>query len=286
MGVAYGLLAAVLWGTADFFARLASERVGSRRTTFWMQCVALVCSSALLATPGARPHALHAGVLALACLIGVLNAAGAALLYRALEVGTVSLVSPISSTFAALTAGLAIGAGERPAAAQLAGLVATVAGVAGACAPAQAGSNSSGGSRERPKGAGLAIAAAALWGVSFFLLRYVVGDLGAVFPVVVSRAVAIATLGLAARVAKAPLEMPRGAWAYVVGIAVFDSGAFVAYNRGLETSLTAIVSVVSSLFSAVTVLLAFVVLRERLLPKQWAFVALILAGLALVSSAA
>jgi drug/metabolite transporter (DMT)-like permease len=66
-------------------------------------------------------------------------------------------------------------------------------------------------------------------------------------------------------------------------VAIFDTSANIAYNLGISTSLTAVVSVISSLFSAVTVLMAWVFLRERLARWQWVGVAAILAGIALVS---
>ena len=60
--------------------------------------------------------------------------------------------------------------------------------------------------------------------------------------------------------------------------------ANVAYNLGITVSLTAVVSVISSLFSAVTVLMAWVFLRERLARWQWAGVGAILVGIVLVSA--
>src|SRR6184192_2235304 len=99
MGVAYGLIAALLWGTADFFARLASERVGSRRTIFYMQCIGSVFMGAVMLVPATQPSWPGTGLVLFAIGLGVMNVTGGSLLYRALEVGTVSLVSPVSSTF-------------------------------------------------------------------------------------------------------------------------------------------------------------------------------------------
>jgi len=279
VGIAFALGAALLWGAADFFARLAAERVGTRRTVFFMQLIALGVTGALLAWPAFRPPTPSARMLALAACIGVVNVAGAVMLYRALEIGTVSLVSPVSSTFAAVSATLAIGVGERPSGFQLAGLLVTVAGVIGASIPASGPLSAS------RRGVGLAAGAALAWGLGFFALRYVVHDLGSVAPVVISRLVAAVIIGMASAARRAPLEPPRGtALLFIVAIAVGDSGAFILYNLGISTALTSIVTVVASLFSAVTVLLAHVFLRERLGRWQWAAVGVILAGVAMVSS--
>jgi drug/metabolite transporter (DMT)-like permease len=69
-----------------------------------------------------------------------------------------------------------------------------------------------------------------------------------------------------------------------VPVALLDTAANIAYNLGIAGSLTAVVSVTSSLFSVVTVLLAWVLLRERLVRWQWAGVAAILVGIALLSA--
>ena len=65
--------------------------------------------------------------------------------------------------------------------------------------------------------------------------------------------------------------------------ALLDTLAFVAFNLGIGSAYTSIVTALASLFSAVTVLLAWAILRERLAPAQWAGVAVILAGVLLVS---
>jgi drug/metabolite transporter (DMT)-like permease len=64
---------------------------------------------------------------------------------------------------------------------------------------------------------------------------------------------------------------------------LLDTAANIAYNIGIATALTSVVVTLSSLFSAVTVLLAWVVLRERLALWQWAGVLTILLGVLLVN---
>jgi drug/metabolite transporter (DMT)-like permease len=280
----YGLLCALLWGTADFFARLAAERVGTRRALFGMQLLSLLGTSAVLAIPATWPPRPSAAALALAGGIGLFNLAGAALLYRALEIGTVSLVSPVSSSFAAVTALLAVGVGERPGRWATLGLFVTVAGVIGASLGVRRGAGATGAKSAPRTGIGLAATAAVTWGVSFFALRYVVSDLGAVFPMWMSRVVSVVALGAVSLARRRGPVLPSGAWRWVIGVALFDSAAFVSYNHALSTALTSIVSVLAALYSAVTVVLAGVVLRERLAPRQWAAVALTLAGVALVAS--
>jgi drug/metabolite transporter (DMT)-like permease len=96
-------------------------------------------------------------------------------------------------------------------------------------------------------------------------------------------ACAVSSAALLTRRSLAP--PPPGARWTVVAAGLLGSAAFLAYLAGLETGRVAVVTVLSSLAGAVTVLMAFVLLRERLAPRQWAGVAAALAGVLLLNAA-
>ena len=104
------------------------------------------------------------------------------------------------------------------------------------------------------------------------------------WPVLVTRVVELAgALLILLRRRTPPARLPRSSWLLVVGASVLDTMAFLSFNIGTSSAYTAIVTALASLFSAVTVLLAWVFLRERLSSAQWAGVGVILAGVLLVS---
>jgi drug/metabolite transporter (DMT)-like permease len=77
---------------------------------------------------------------------------------------------------------------------------------------------------------------------------------------------------------------PKGSTWWLVGaIAVTDTAAFVCNNLALKSEQVAVASVLASLYGAVTVLLAALFLREKLEWSQWLGIALIFAGIALIS---
>jgi drug/metabolite transporter (DMT)-like permease len=135
------------------------------------------------------------------------------------------------------------------------------------------------------KGVGWAILAGVLFGVLFWFLGYhVVPLVGSVVSVWVIRLTSFLALVLAAAPARQTLRLPHGSvWWLFAAVGVLDTAAFVANNAGLNTGQVSVVSVLASLYGAVTVLLSWIVLRERLERSQWLGVALIFAVIVLVS---
>jgi drug/metabolite transporter (DMT)-like permease len=120
----------------------------------------------------------------------------------------------------------------------------------------------------------------------FWLLGFhVVPALGGVTSVWVLRVVATVGLGAAAWPARQSLRLPRPGMVWMLmAIGALDVGAYLANNFGMEFRHVSIVTVIASLYAAVTVLLAAVVLREKLNGKQWLGVALIFAGVVILSA--
>ncbi len=80
------------------------------------------------------------------------------------------------------------------------------------------------------------------------------------------------------------IRMPRG-WAFwlICAVGLLDTTAYVANTIGFTTRDVAVVSVLASLFSTVTVLLAWLFLRERLHWSQWMGIGVIFVGITLIS---
>jgi drug/metabolite transporter (DMT)-like permease len=288
MGILFGLTAALCWGIADFVVTRVARAIGVLHAFFYVQCLCMLATAAvLLARPGAP--APSAGTWALAIVISLINLVGSLLLYRSFTIGTLALVSPIASAFGVVTALLALATGERPAAGALAGAALLIAGVIvvtrshqGDGTGGHAGPSGQGGSHLR--GVPEAIGVMFCFGVAFWALDYVTPALGVLWPVLAIRLIETvgALLWLLYR-RTPPARLSGATWGLVIGVALLDTLAFVAFNLGLGTAYTSIVTALASLFSAVTILLAWGLLRERLAPGQWVGVGVILAGVLLVS---
>ena len=299
MGILFGLAAAICWGVADFVVTRIARELGVAQAFFYVQVIGMGLIGLLLLANPALP-APTAGIWLLVVGIGVFNMVGTLLLYRAFAIGTLAMVSPIASAFAVVSALLALLAGERPALLALLGALVLVGGVVIVSRAQNETENegkrtkddssailrpsSSVFRRRLPPGVPEAIGVALCFGVSFWALNFVTPALGILWPVLVLRIVeAIAVVLFLLRRRTPPARLTRGMAALVLAAAALDTLAFVAFNLGISSAYTSVVTALASLFSAVTVLLAWAILRERLAPMQWAGVAIILAGVLLVS---
>ena len=280
MGILLGLASAFSWGVADFSARFASHRTGHYRTLFYMQFVGLI-GLGLWLWLVERPAAFDLGLIALTVIFAAANTVADMTLYHAFEIGTLSVVSPIASSYAAPILIISLLTGHLPGPLALLGFGLTLVGVGLASAPLNLRSGTLG--RVGP-GVGLALVACGGFGLGFWGLGLVTPGLGGVLPAWETRIVGLLLVTALARPLKQPLNLPQPlAWPWIIGVGVFDTGGLLLYNFGTRTSDTTLVAVLSSLFSAVTVLLARLFLKERLAPNQWLGVLLILGGVVFLS---
>jgi drug/metabolite transporter (DMT)-like permease len=240
----------------------------------------------------------------MAVAAGLLNVLASLALYHSFEHGTLSIVGPVSSSYPALTVALSLLTGERIHAVRAAGLAVTLVGVilaatsfaqsksttretdAKQATPNHANPNRAANSRAHlSTGVGWAICAALGFGVLFWFLGFhVVPAVGSAVSVWVMRLTALVSLSLAAAPAQQTLRLPGGkVWWLLLAVGILDTAAFVANNAGLSTGQVSVVSVLASLYGAVTVLLVWIFLRERLERTQWLGIILIFFGIVLVS---
>jgi drug/metabolite transporter (DMT)-like permease len=298
LAIILGLTGAVCWGGADFAARFASRRVGAYRTLFFMQFFGFIALSIYLKFRGGFFEGIAPGwhPWALAALAGVINMIASLSLYYSFQIGVMSIVAPVSSAYPALTVALAIASGERITALRGAGLAVTLVGVIlaattftpSAANPVKESTAKETAAKETAhlsKGVGWALLAALGFGVLFWFLGfYVIPAVGPTISVWVIRLTSFSVLAVAAIPARQSLKLPIGSvWWQLAAVGFLDTTAFVANNAGLHTGQVSVVSVLASLYGAVTVLLAWIFLREKLERSQWLGIALIFTGIVLVS---
>jgi drug/metabolite transporter (DMT)-like permease len=276
--VALGLGAAICWGLADFLGGLRARTLSLASILLFSQFAGLTAVAVVVLVSG-KPAPSFADVSP-ALLAGAAQLVGIAALYRALALGTMSVISPISASgAAALPVIVGIAGGESPAALQFAGMAVASAGVFLATRSPDASPTQ--GSRE----ALILSAVAALGFGGFFVgMDAAVDSADPFWTLLVARATAAALLigalvALRPRLTTDPAVIPS-----LILIGLLDVGANACFTLGTDTGLLSVVAVLASLYPVTTVVLARGVLGERLVAIQLTGVSLALAGVALIAA--
>ena len=277
--VLLGLLIAASFGSGDYVGGRASERFAATAVLVVAQACSVVGAVALvLATEGDT----IADDLALGALAGAVNVIGLALLYHGLARHAAAVVAPVAAVVGA-TVPVAWGfvAGERPSSVVVAGvLVAIVAGAVIALEPRRTPVDVTAGVAS---GALPAVAAGLALGSSLVLFSETTTASGQ-WPVLTARAAALATAMVAVSVTARPVALPTGTPRRLALLAgAFDVAATALLVVAVRRELLVVVAPIASLAPAFTVVLAWVVSRERLRTAQLAGLGLALVGLALIA---
>jgi drug/metabolite transporter (DMT)-like permease len=215
-------------------------------------------------------------------LCGVSQAFGVWWFYAALGAGPISVVSPLTAVLVAgLPVGVGLAMGERPGMIALVGIV--VAMVAVVLVSREATDEDVVTHRFTPKVAWLTVGSGVLFGLNFVLIDQAPVE-AKLWPLVFARASATTLVLLIALVSR-NFRVPSGQPLKLAVLAAFlDVGANIAMLLALQASLLSLAGVLMSLYPAATVLLAIVLLRERVTRAQVVGMVLALAAVAMITA--
>ena len=250
---------AILYGAGDFTGGLTTRRASTIAVVLFSQASGMVLLLVLLPLlPASSPTGSD---LLWGGLAGLAGGVGVALLYRALAIGTMSVVAPVTAVCAvALPVLFAVAQGERPVMLAAAGIVIGVLSIVlvsrQTVEPAEQRD-------KRNAGVGLALASGVLVGL-FFISFANAGPTAGMWPLLAARVVSVSLFGAIALAGRHPLKMPREVLWLVIAAGVMDMLANALYLLATRNGPLSIVVTLSSLYPASTVLLARLVLKERL----------------------
>jgi drug/metabolite transporter (DMT)-like permease len=276
VAIGLSLLAALVYGAADFLGGIASRKTPAETVVAVSQAAGFVVL--LLALPFVPTH-IRPADFAWGLASGLAGAVGIASLYAALAVGRMGVVSPITAVIAAAVPVLAgVGLGERPSLLAGGGILLAVIAIVLVTFDARSARFS-----WSEPGVKLALVS----GISIGCLYVVLGrashgsGLGLLIATRLASMSMLAFFAVAVR--RESLRPVPGTLAPTLAAGALDMGANILYVLATQTGLMSIVAVVTSLYPASTVVLAAIVLGERLGPQQWAGVACAALGVALIA---
>jgi len=281
LSVAYGIFAMIGWGFADFLLKRVMRYVGFYKLLLYTQLIGLapIILLALVFSPSIPSS--QAGI-ALAIATGICSFSAMFFFFRAIETGTVSIVTPVASTSAIVAIALSFAfLGETLSLLQIVCIAMTSAGVL------MVGMRS-GSAYRLNAGIPLALVSALSAGLASVLIKLVSVDIGEIGTMLFIRVLVVLMLLMAAPFLKGPLpaETDRGLpLKSILIIGLIDFAAFFSFVVGLRVGMVAIVVPLSSAAPLITVVLAQTFLRERLIQIQKMALVLVIAGILLLSIA-
>lgn len=275
--VLLSLAAACCWGCADFLGGLQSKRVAVPVVLAVVESVGLAGVLTLIVITGEPFPDGRAVVLSM--VAGSAGVLALGLFYRALAIGTMSIVAPISATGVTLPVVVGIATGDHLTVIVSAGLAVTFVGVI--LASRETGVEDEDRSSGHRLSVVLALCAAVGFGL-YFVLADSAADESVLWLLALARFVTVPAL-LAIAWSRAMPGPDRRASRALVLTGVLDCGATGLYALASTHGALSIVSVVGSVYPVTTVILARFVLGERLQAWQRAGVVAAFAGIAMVA---
>lgn len=277
MTVVLALASAIVFGAGDFCGGTASRRADALRVLLFSLPAGLVL---LLIVTVSLGDPVRAPAIAWGAASGLAGGAALIIFYRALAVGPMSVVAPVSALMTALVvAVVGVARGDRLGTAAATGILLCLVAICFVSVQRSSGS---------PAGASgpvLALLSGVGFGAFFVFVR--LGDDHTLWPLVASKAAGLAVvLAVAAVVGRGPLPLLRDRPAVAIAIlaGVLDMFGNALYVYAARSGMLSIAGVLSSLYPASTVLLARIVYRERLRPIQRIGLIVAVVGVSLVSA--
>ena len=271
--IALALGASLSWGFADFFGPLKGRTLGALRVLLYAQLGGLAAIAVVIAVRAQPPASATALLAVPAAISGTL---GLYAYYRGIAVGAISVVAPIAGISAAVPVVVGIASGDHLSAVTAAGIAFALTGVfLAAREPGR-------GETRVAAGVGLALLAAIGFG-GYFPPMHAAGHADFWWASLFFRTTSTSVVLAAIAIRRPNVTIDGAQLPALVLIGIGDMVGNLLFAAASRGGLVSVTSVLASLYPIVTVVLARVVLAERVARSQEAGVVLTLAGVALIS---
>lgn len=285
----YGAIAAVSWGSADFIARFTGRGIGHLSALFGMFTVGAIVLS-IIVWQQELPLLMDSSGYWLLLISGAGIMFSTLLLYWGLARGPVTIVAPIVGSYPLFNVSLAFILGSRLESVQWIAILVVIGGI---WLVAQASSNfetdgadgeQTYSKKELKKTIGIALASSLGFGISIAAVQSATIIYGEVQTVCITRWIGLIIILLMFLGKREAPAVSISWWPLISLQGLLDAGAYLSITAGSHSDSPEITVVVASAFSAVTVILARVFLKEQMSWSQWGGVIMVVAGVGILSA--
>jgi drug/metabolite transporter (DMT)-like permease len=273
MPIILALLSSLVWGLADFLGGTLSKKRKAIAVIGGSQSFGLLFATVLSLAIGVWTwdtmvwiNGIIAGALGLLGLVGF---------YTALATGQMGIVAPISSLSAVVPVTIGLAQGERPGTMQVTGIVIALIGVVLASGPELKGDVD-------PRPVFLAFVAAVTFGFCVYFMAKG-GQINPTMTITAMRATQVILVLILALAFMSIGGLIKKDIPLLATIGATDAGANILFAFAASLGLLSVVAVLGSLYPIVTVLLAWWIHKERLIPVQYLGIAITFSGVALIA---
>lgn len=275
-GIIFGLLAMIGWGLSDFFSKMAVQRVGGYKTLFYSYLSgSVVAIIFFIIFPQFSKITIFLAVLFL--IEAFLNFLGYVFFYKGIEFEKISIISPIVAGYPVVIVLLSYFIlNEILTLYQIIAFILMIFGLVLISIQKKITIN-------YKRGVYLAIAAMLIWGVSIFLFGYLIKATHWLFALALSRILSSIFISSFFKLKKLSFSISKSIIPILILIGVVEIVGTIFYSIGVSVSSISLVSVISSLYPAMVIILARIFFKEKLNIHQKFGIIGMLLGLVLIS---
>ena len=274
--IALSLTACIGWGIADFIGGFKSRALPTLSVLLIANITGVFCLFLIISVSNSKlPNdanliwSLPAGLIGLAAMY---------LLYRSLSIGVISILAPVSATGVIIPVVVGITLGDNLSCLQLSGMILAMVGTMLAVME----TNGNTGKVTMTKGIHLALGAAVCVGL-YFILMDKASDSHPLWASMIMRCSTLVFLIPLILISRTSVKFEKSHLPWICIMGVVDTIAAFSFAVATSEGMLSIVSILSSLYPAVTVLLSAFIIKERLNKAQSTGVILAISGVALIS---
>ena len=280
--VVWGGLSSLSYGTADFIAAKTGRGIGASNALFFVLPIGIlgILATCLIVQPAI---VWQTGLLWLVLLHGIGLAGKLQSLYVALARGPVSMVAPIVAAHPVFVLMVFAGLGIMPAPLQWAGSAVTIVGAIMVAISSDRAETTPAAHHGLRVTIALSLVCALFYTLEVVSGQIAVATYGELPTALAGRTLAWILLAGLLFATKGRPQAPRRWWPLLIVQGLLDGAGTVFLFAGSHGADAPITAVIAGTFGAVTAVLAWAFLKERIGRIQWAGIALIFVGVTMLS---
>jgi len=281
LGIIFGIVAMLGWGIADFFVANAVRKSRVTQALLWINMISFFILFTIFLLFFRLP-ALPMGTIVFLLITSLLAFISIMAFYKGLQVGNVSVVSPVSASATVITVILSVLIlKESINSLQAAAIAITISGAVLASFKLHDLMKLK--LKNFSRGIEYALVAMFGWGVLFILIDKLIEDLGWFLPFFFLIMIEIFYLLVYSAFTKRSMNFPKNVFVFIILSSIFETTAFLSFGFGISMGQIAVVSPIAFAFPVVTTILARIFFREILETNQKIGIAAVLLGLVLLA---